>query len=120
MSNKSIRKHLLSYKFAARGVWLALFLDQNMRIHFTAAVVVLLTNYLLEISRTDWVLSLMLIGVVFMAETFNTAIEKLADRVSQERDSLIGQTKDMAAGAVLIACVVAVISAIFIYVPYLK
>lgn len=116
---KRIRKHFLSYTYAARGIWLAFSLDQNMRIHFVAAVVVMLVNYFLDVSRIDWIFSLILIGLVWMAETFNTALEKLADRVSQERHTLIAQAKDMAAGAVLIICVIAVICAVFIYTPYL-
>ncbi len=114
-----IQKHLLSYKYSIRGIRLALSIGQNMRIHFASAVAVILTNYFLDISRTDWLFSLILIGLVLMAETFNTAIEKLADHVSQERHPLIAQTKDMAAGAVMIVCIFAAICAILIYTPYL-
>jgi diacylglycerol kinase len=114
-----IKRHLLSYKYAARGIWLALALDQNMRIHAMVTIAVVFMNYFLDISRIDWIVSLMLIGLVWMAEIFNTAIERLADRVSQERHVLIAQAKDMAAGAVLIICVFAAICAIFIYSPYL-
>jgi diacylglycerol kinase len=90
-----------------------------MAIHVVAGVAVLLVNYLLDISRTDWLLTLMLIGVVWTAEIFNTAIEKLADRVTKDHDSLIGQAKDLAAGAVLIICIIAVVCAGIIYFPYL-
>jgi diacylglycerol kinase len=115
----SLEKHLSSYRHAMRGIWLAFYHEFNMRLHLFAAVGVLLVNYLLGISRTEWLITLMLIGLVWMAEVFNTAIEKLGDRVTREHDPLIGQVKDMAAGAVTIMCVFAVVCAVIIYWPYL-
>ncbi len=114
-----IKKHLVSYRYAMRGIWLAFRHEPNMLIHLMATLVVLSINYLLEISRTDWLFTLLLIGVVLMSEVFNTAIEKLADRITQDRDPLIGQAKDLAAGAVLIIGAVAAVCAVIIYWPYL-
>jgi diacylglycerol kinase (ATP) len=51
-----------------------------------------------------------LIGVVLLVllvELLNTAIEKLADRVSRENDSQIGRVKDMSSAAVGLALIVA-------------
>ena len=115
-----LKKHLVSYKYAMRGVWLAFRYEPNMIIHLIATIVVLIVNYLLEISRTDWLVTLMLIGVVLMSEIFNTAVEKLADRITQDQDPMIGHAKDLAAGAVLIIGAVAVVCAVIIYWPYLS
>lgn len=115
----SMRKHLASYKYALRGIWLAFRYEDAMRFHMAGAVVVLLVNYLLEVSRTEWLLTLMLIGLAWMAEILNTAIEKLADRVTNDHDPLIGQAKDLASGAVVIICLFAVVCALIIYLPYL-
>ena len=115
-----IRRHLASYRYAMRGIWLAFRYDRNMIFHLAAAVVVLIVNFLLDISRTEWLITLMLIGIVWMAEIFNTAIEKLADRVTKEHDPMIGMAKDLAAGAVLIICFAAIVCAVIIYLPYLS
>lgn len=115
----NIKRHLASYQYAKRGIWLAFRYDYNMRFHLAAAAGVLLVNFLLPISQTEWLITLMLIGLVWMAEIFNTAIEKLADRVSQDPDPLIGQAKDLASAAVSILCLFAVVCALFIYIPYL-
>ncbi|GAA4447796.1 diacylglycerol kinase family protein [Nibrella saemangeumensis] len=114
-----IEKHFGSYKYSVRGVWLAFYYEHNMRYHLAAAIGVVLVNYLLKISRTEWVITLILIGLAWMAEVFNTALEKLADRVNQHPDPLIGQAKDLASGAVFIICLFAVICALIIYLPYL-
>ncbi len=53
---------------------------------------------------------LLLIGVlliVMAAELLNTAIEKLADFLTLERNEIIGQIKDMGSGAVTMAIVMA-------------
>ena len=82
------------------------------------AIYVVAVNYILHVTTTEWLITLILIGLVWMAEVFNTAIEKLADRVTGEHDALIGDAKDMAAGAVLIICGFAVLCALIIYFPY--
>lgn len=115
-----IRKHLASYKHGIRGIGLAFRYEPAMRFHLAAAAGVILVNYLLQISRTEWLITLMLIGLVWMAEVFNTAIEKLADRVTQDQDLLIGHAKDLASGAVSILCLFAVVCALIIYFPYLS
>ncbi len=114
-----IKKHLASYRYALRGMWLAFRYETNMAFHVAGALAVVVTNYLLEVTRTEWLITLMLIGVVWAAEIFNTAIERLADRVTRDQDPLIGQAKDLSAGAVLIICIAAAICALIIYCPYL-
>jgi diacylglycerol kinase len=113
-----LKKHFVSYKYAMRGLWLAVRYEPNMIIHLIAIITVLILNSSLKVSRTDWIISLVLIGVILMAEIFNTALEKLADRVTQDQDPMIGQAKDLAAGAVLIIGIAAVICAAILYWPY--
>jgi len=114
-----IREHLASYRYAIRGILLAFRYERNMIFHLAAAIAVIVVNSLLKVNRTEWLITLILIGLAWMAEIFNTAIEKLADRVTKEQDPLIGQVKDLASGAVLIICCFAVLCAAIIYLPYL-
>ena len=114
-----IRKHLSSYRYSIRGISLAFQHDHNMSLHLAAAIAVFMVNSVLKVSQTEWLITLMLIGLAWMAEIFNTAIEKLADRVTTEQDPLIGQVKDLTSGAVLIICFFAVVCAVIIYLPYL-
>ena len=64
-------------------------------------------------------ITLLLIGLVGAAEVFNTALEKLGDRITKDQDLLIGHAKDLASGAVNVLCLIAVICALIIYLPYL-
>jgi diacylglycerol kinase (ATP) len=63
----------------------------------------------LIVATSVWT-ALALIGVVLavmIVELLNTAIEKLADRVTLERDPLVGKVKDMGSAAVGLTLVLA-------------
>jgi diacylglycerol kinase len=115
-----IRKHLASYRYSIRGIWQAFRYEPNMIFHFAAAAAVILLNSLLHVTQMEWLITILLIGLAWTAEIFNTAIEKLADRVTKEQDPLIAQVKDLASGAVLVICGFAVICALIVYLPYLQ
>ncbi|MFD0748845.1 diacylglycerol kinase [Mucilaginibacter calamicampi] len=114
-----IRRHLSSYRYSVRGIVFAFRYENNMLIHLAAAIAVVVVNALLHVNPTEWLITLILIALAWMAEIFNTAIEKLADRVTKEQDELIGKAKDLASGAVLVICFFAVICASIIYLPYI-
>jgi diacylglycerol kinase len=116
---KRIKAHLRSYKYAIRGVYWAFRYEHAMMFHLAAAIAVIVTNTLLKINKNEWLITLILIGLAWMAEIFNTALEKLADSVTKEQDPLIRQAKDLASGAVLVICAIAVLCAVIIYLPYL-
>lgn len=90
-----------------------------MRIHACIAILTIIAAILLEISSMEWCLIVVCIGSVFMAEAFNTAIEKLSDKVSPERDPLIKIAKDVAAGAVLAISIASAVIGLIIFIPRL-
>ncbi len=79
---------------------------------------VLIMAYRFEVTRTEWCILIFCIGLVWMAETFNTALETITDLVSPEQNLLAGKTKDLAAGAVLLAAITAAVIGLIIFVPY--
>lgn len=89
-----------------------------MRLHVLASVVVVAMAYGLEVTRVEWCLLVLCIGMVWVAEIFNTSIETLTNLVSPEQNPLAGKTKDLAAGAVLMAAITSVVVGLFIFVPY--
>src|SRR5689334_12789156 len=95
-----IRKHMSSYRYSMRGIWIAMSQDYNMAIHAIAMTVMITLNILLRVTGIEWIVSLILVGLMLMAEIFNTAIEKLGDRITKEHDQSIADIKDLASGAV--------------------
>ncbi|MET3539304.1 diacylglycerol kinase (ATP) [Pontibacter aydingkolensis] len=89
-----------------------------MHLHVIASIVVAVMAYRFEVTRTEWCILIFCIGLVWMAETFNTALETLTNLVSPEHNLLAGKTKDLAAGAVLLASMTAAIVGLIIFIPY--
>lgn len=89
-----------------------------MRIHFIAAIFVLLVVLFLKVSPLEFALLALSILAVLCAEMFNTAIEAVVDLVSPEYHPLAKIAKDTAAGAVLITACGAAIMGYLILAKY--
>jgi diacylglycerol kinase len=106
-----------SFRYAFAG-WAALLLNEpNARIHaaFTAAAVVL--GIWLRLDPGSWALVLIVTGMVWMAELFNTAVEAAVDLASAEVHPLARLSKDASAGAVLAAAVTAAGVGLLVFGP---
>jgi diacylglycerol kinase len=108
-----------SFKFAFIGLVSLLKNEPNARIHLLAAILVISAGIVLRIEIIEWSLIIMVIGIVFMAELFNTSLESLSDAVDMEHNERIKKAKDYAAGAVLISAVLSVIVGVLIFLPKL-
>lgn len=97
--------------------WRRSFSERNMKIHCSAALSVISTGLLIEISLSQWLLALTIICEIIAGESVNTAIEDIADRTTQEEDEKIKISKDIAAGAVLLQAFVAIYIAHAIFLP---
>ena len=86
-------------------------------VQLAVAIVVTFVGWWLDISKTEWLFQILAIGLVLVAESLNTCIEKLCDFVHPEQDKNIGFIKDIAAGAVSFAAITAVIIGLLIYLP---
>ena len=82
-------------------------------------MVVLATSISLGLSAEEWRWVILAITIVWLAEAFNTAIERLADAVTIEPNENIGYAKDVAAGAVLSAAIAAAVIGLTVFVPRL-
>lgn len=103
-----MRKFLLGFAYAWRGIVCCLS-ERNFRFHLCAVVFVsYFAARFYRLSRAEWAVLLLTFGAVLSLEAVNTALERLCDKVSPEKNELIGKAKDCAAGAVLIAAVFSV------------
>ncbi len=103
------RSFLWSFNYAIEGIVYALRTQRNMRLHVTAALLVLGGSLLFRISRLEFIAILFAIVFVFVSELMNTAIEAAVDVATQSFDPIAKVAKDVAAGAVFIASINAVI-----------
>lgn len=112
-------KVLRSFRFARQGIIDLFRYENNAKVHLAVAVMVVAAGFWLGLSATEWALIVTQIGLVWAAEGFNTALEKLCDRVTTNHDPLIRAAKDLASGAVLILVIVAVLVGLLIFGPKL-
>lgn len=108
-----------SFKYAFEGILQAYIGEQNLKIHTVIAVLVIIFGFILKISYTEWLVCLVLIGLVLMAEFFNTSIEYLVDLTSPEIHPLAKATKDTASAGVLMMAIISAIIGLIIFVPKL-
>ena len=106
-----------SFVYAWQGIVSLFGNEPNARIHLCVALLVVAAGFFFNISASEWCLVTLCIGGVFMAEAFNTAIEKLCNKVSPQTDSLIKIAKDVAAGAVLLFVFAAVTVGLIVFLP---
>ena len=114
-----LKKQLRSFRYAWQGIRGCVGREQNLSFHLIVTVAVVALGFGLGITRGEWVVVCLCIGLVISAELFNTAIERLVDLVSPQRHPLAGQVKDIAAGAVLVCALAAIAVGLIIFVPYL-
>lgn len=107
-------KVLRSFRFAGQGILDLFRFENNAKVHLLVAILVVGTGFVLSLSPVEWAIILTQIGLVWAAEAFNTAIEKLCDFVSPGLHPQIKAIKDLSSGAVLILTIVAVLVGLII------
>ena len=108
-----------SFKAAFEGIKATYLKEQNIKIHTVIAILVLVFGFLLKISYAEWLVCLVLIGFVLMAEFFNTAIEYVVDLASPNIHPLAKAAKDTASAGVLMMAILSATIGCVIFVPKL-
>lgn len=107
---KRERRSLIeSFNYAVTGILSAIKIERNMKIHYIIALLVLIASLFFDFTRMEFLALLFTITLVFVAEMFNTAIEKTIDLITDDYHPLAKLSKDVAAGGVLIASMNALI-----------
>ncbi|MSP08904.1 MAG: diacylglycerol kinase family protein [Flavobacteriaceae bacterium] len=112
-----------SMRFALNGLIILLRKERNFRIMGIVSVIVVIVGYSLDyfgehLNRFEWAILWCAMGLVFVSEGLNTALETTIDVIHPEQNPMIGRAKDMAAGATLAASFVAIIVGIYIFGPH--
>ncbi len=113
----SLIARIKSTNHAWRGIGIFLKSTHNLWVHIFFGVLAIYLGFLLNISNIEWVLIILSIGLVLIAEAFNTAIEIDIDLTSPDFHPYAKDTKDVSAGAVAIAVIFAGIVGLLIFLP---
>lgn len=112
-------KIIRSFAYAFTGIAIVIKSEINAIIHLFATAVVVGLGLRYEITSLEWISLLIVIGMVWLTEIINTALEETIDLLHPERAVAAGRIKDMAAGAVLVAALIALAVGCIIFIPYL-
>jgi len=114
-----VRARIRSFGHALNGLRVMLATEHNAWIHAALGLVAVALGFGFGISWFEWCAIVVVIGLVFAAEAFNTALEALADAAVPEQHEGIRIAKDAAAGAVLVTAAAAAIVGLIVFGPRL-
>lgn len=113
----SAKERMKSFNHAFRGLYLLIADEHNMRIHVLLAVLAISMGIFFRVDNVEWMVIIVCIGLVWMAEAFNSAIEKMMDHLSPENHKNVQNIKDISAAAVLICAIAVAIVGSIIFIP---
>ena len=109
-----------SLNYAFEGVIYVVRTQRNMRIHFAAALAVLILGVAVGVSRFEMLALMLAVTLVLVAEMINTALEQAIDVATSSFDPVARAAKDVAAGAVLVASVAAAFIGYLVFAERLR
>jgi diacylglycerol kinase (ATP) len=122
MKNKesfSIRARGNSFNYAFEGMKDFFRTEHNAWLHLLGTIAVIGLAIVFPVSRFEMIALILAMGFVWMAELFNTVIEKIMDFISIEQHPKIKFIKDLSAAAVLMAAAAAFITGCIVFIPKL-
>jgi len=108
---------LAAFSHAFAGWWYVIRTQRNAWIHTLASLTVVALGLWLELERLAWAILFLAIGLVWLAEFLNTALEAVVDLASPEHHPLARVGKDVGAAAVLIAAVTSLLVGLLVLGP---
>lgn len=112
-----MKKLLKSFKYAFEGIFTGIKEEQNMKVHIVIMILVIIFGIMLKISTIEWIICIVLFGLVISMELVNTAIENTVDLITEEKNPKAKISKDVAAGAVLVSAISSLIIGLIIFIP---
>ena len=112
-----MKKFIKCFKYGFEGILTGIKEEQNMKIHIIIMILVIIFGIMLKINTTEWIICILLFGLVISMELMNTAIENTVNLITKEKNQQAKIAKDVAAGAVLASAIVSAIIGLMIFVP---
>lgn len=114
---KNKRKFTSSVRDCINGFKFININEDNFKREIFLGIIALLISYILKISKLEFIIIIIMIGLVLTCEVINTAIERLVDLVSPSYNKLAGEVKDVMAFSVFLMCIISLIVGVIIFVP---
>jgi len=112
---------LSSLYFAFSGIKQVVKEERNFKIHLLATIFAIAAGVYFGISKTEWLVLILIISLVLSAEIFNSAIEGICNLLNKKLNLEFSETtaiRNFSAGAVLILAIGALFLGFLIFLPY--
>lgn len=106
MKNRNL---IESFKTAFQGIWYTFVKERNMKIHVTAAILVILLSLWLKVSKLEFAILCLTVSVVVCFELINTAMEVMVNIIVDVYHPKAKIIKDVSAGAVFVSALFSII-----------
>ncbi|HET9947195.1 MAG TPA: diacylglycerol kinase family protein [Patescibacteria group bacterium] len=110
---------LNSFKYAFEGLWFSILHNQNIRIHFLVAFLVIMASIFFRVSAFEMGILGVMILLVIAAEMINTALEEMVNLITKEHRQEAKIAKDVSAGMVLVISLGSVVVGVLIFLPHI-
>lgn len=117
IKNRGIFRLKNSFSYAKDGIKYAYKHEQSVWLYIPTFLLVILASIFFELSKIEWIIVILLLGLVYSLEIINTAIEKTVDLATSKKHPLAKAAKDLASAAVLIMATTASIIGLIIFIP---
>lgn len=115
----SLIKRAKSFAHAGRGLLIFIKTTPNVWIQIVIFVLVIKFGVYFKVTYLEWAMLVFAGGLVFVSEAFNTAIEIDMNLTSPDHHPYARDTKDVAAGAVLLSALTAAVTGVLVFGHYL-
>jgi len=115
----SFLRLIKSFRYAVKGLAKIFHEEQNLKIQVFFSFFVVIIGFLFQISRLEWIALVLVMGLVLVMETINSAVERISDVLKPRINDYVMEIKDILAGAVMLSAIVAVVVGSIIFLPYL-
>ena len=114
---KSKRKFSSSVKNCINGFEFININEDNFKREIFLGIIVLILSYVFRVNKIEFIIIIIMIGLVLVCETINTVVERLVDLVSPGYNKIAGEVKDIMAFAVLLMCIISLVIGAIIFIP---
>lgn len=117
---KFIIRRLKGIIIAINGMFFLLKNEEAIKVQSFVFLIIIALGFYFEITSKEWIIHIILIGLILTTEALNTVAEKICDLINPKYDERIKLIKDISAGAVSFAVLSSLIILLIIYFPYIK
>lgn len=114
-----IKRLIKSFKYAIKGLIKIFEEEQNLKVQSLIGFSAVFLAIFFRISRLEWIVLILIIGLVILMEIINSAVERVADILKPRIDTYVKEIKDITASAVMLASIISIIIGGIIFWPYI-